>query len=205
MNNLEIELCYKSKFDVLTINKNTPFFGEKLEECMKNGNGQLFTYDTNDKGAKYFFTCSFFDFVENFYMKRVNSGTIPNMYEVIRLETPVRLYLDVDNTRGVCDTTALIDAIKKKLKDEYNCDNVDMFEMDASTEHKFSRHIIFDVAMKVEEMKLFIGEVVHDKPEWCVDMAVYSQTRSMRLLYSAKKGKTNIFRKLGRENDDYKL
>ncbi|XP_007939079.1 DNA-directed primase/polymerase protein [Orycteropus afer afer] len=120
-----------------------------------------------------------------YYKSRKN---LLHCYEIIPESSVCKLYFDLEFNKlanpgadGKKMVASLIEHVCKALQEVYsvNCSAEDVFNLDSSTDEKFSRHLIFqlhDVAFK-------------DNIHVVFDVGVYTRNRNFRLYKSSKIGK----------------
>jgi len=130
-------------------------------------------------------------------------------YEIIREGTPAKLFFDVDYKFGdggmsTKELNGLIDLLTtttiQVCADLFKCKPA-MLQMDASTDIKFSRHIVCTnvVLPCIQDCGLVVSAVLQREHSLTaiVDTKVYTRNRAFRLLYSSKLGKNNPLVLLG--------
>jgi DNA-directed primase/polymerase protein len=144
-------------------------------------------------------------------------------YEIIPYFESCNLYLDCEymiqqneNVNGEKLIQVLLDELKKELKDKFDVllKDSNVYDMDSSTNIKFSRHLIIHLTNENGDkicfkdnrqiglfMKQFTLKLNNSYPEFLlekenlsektsfVDLSVYSKNRSFRLFLSSKKDK----------------
>lgn len=143
-----------------------------------------------------------------------------HLYEEYPKNKPIKLHLDIDldeskypnNIRPTEEEFNIImreclDSVTKKLHKEYQVDLPKIIILDATTEKKYSRHLIFEnvIFPNCDAIKFFIMSI---DCKWIklqvLDTNVYKSTGSFRLLFNSKFGKTNTLKYYKGINYDYK-
>lgn len=136
--------------------------------------------------------------------------THKHFYEVIRENTPCKLYFDIDSPNidkkeGEGLILSLIDLIVERMKFDFNKNvSYDSFiDLDSTSNEKFSHHLIVNdcVFINNEVMGYYVNYLVnefisvnekYEKLKDMIDISVYSRNRNFRLYLSSKSGKNNI-------------
>jgi len=175
----------------------------KLLACIET-NLPVFSQDLSEDGSKTFFCCGY-EYFCNVLYKRENMRSV---YEVFKFNKPTKIYLDFDKhtseiskevfEAGFCAfMNVMVDTLQETYDNLLDM-NIPCVTLDASTEKKFSRHVILQVTMvDVSTVKEFVEYVLSKCPCDSVDTTVYTRNRSFRLLYSSKLGKNAPLRILG--------
>lgn len=179
----------------------------KLVQCLHSGL-PVFSRDCGTGGEKTFFACGYVHFVNTMYRKPY----MRNVYEVLQWDKPTKLYFDFDKYddgttnygRDQFETlvTRFVAHVLADIKDRWDyAFDPHVTIMDASTDHKMSKHVIFNLYLTdMETVKNYydflVGSFSFSDPDEAkiIDDAVYTRNRSFRLLYSSKFGKTNKLR-----------
>lgn len=140
-------------------------------------------------------------------------------YEVIREGFPCHMYFDLEYPKAPglnegLDDDALVDTllgfVRKRLQDDFDLElrEDQIYELDSTTERKFSRHLIVQIPChafyNVEHVGYFVQQVCADSRNkllvrqnletdrmgYVVDTAVYTKNRLFRLAYNCKCGGT---------------
>ncbi|XP_040822220.1 DNA-directed primase/polymerase protein isoform X4 [Ochotona curzoniae] len=136
-------------------------------------------YKTGD-GQRIYLVTTYFQ-LWFYYKSRKN---LLHCYEVIPENAVCKLYFDLEFNKpanpgadGKKMVTLLIEHVCRELQDLYgiNCSAVDVFNLDSSTEEKFSRHLIFQLRDAAFKDNIHVG--------------VYTRNRNFRLYKSSKLGK----------------
>lgn len=133
-----------------------------------------------------------------------------HFYEVIRENTPCKLYFDIDSSNidkkeGEELVLKLIHLIIERMKEDFN-KNISFnsfIDLDSTSNEKFSHHLIVHdcVFVNNEAMgyyvnylihKFILGNEIYKKLSEMIDTSVYSRNRNFRLYLSSKSGKSNI-------------
>lgn len=155
----------------------------------------LFSRDYTNSVCKCFYVGSFKRFYQS-YLKV--AGGKRHFYEILQDGLPLKLYLDIDLKvdSNTLNMNASLDKIKeginRLLKNLYVISNPSYIELDASTDLKLSRHLIYPNVIFENriEMKIFIDRLIDIiGPNHGIDPAVYDIDRNMRILGSKKGNK----------------
>ena len=140
-------------------------------------------------------------------------------YEIIREGFPCHLYFDLEYPKGPglndgLDDDALVDTllalVRARLKADFDLDLRDdqVYELDSTTDRKFSRHLIVRIPghafYNVDHVGYFVQQVCADSRSsllvrqnletdrvgYIVDTGVYTKNRLFRLAYNCKCGGT---------------
>lgn len=179
-----------------------------MQQCLST-DLPVFSRDVNDKGAKSFVSCGYEHFIMSYYKSRKTR----HLYELLQFKKPTKVYFDVDiSASNVADTTqssfdAMLVLLREFTKSKLSVEEPHLYVLDATTDRKFSKHIIIDVFLQdVENVSMFVSDFfskhrdANDIVQF-IDTSVYTRNRSFRLIHSAKYGKTNTFKLDG--NDAY--
>lgn len=158
----------------------------KQQQCIHSGI-PVFAKDIMDGGKKTYFSCGYDHFCTVMY----RSKRLRHVYELLQYEKPTKIYVDFD----CCDLSK-----KKQFDDEYNnyCsemlkivgEDTPVYVLDACTDKKLSRHVIFECFLEnVPEVQKVVEHVLSLSPCEFLDRGVYTRNRVFRLLYSYKLGK----------------
>jgi hypothetical protein len=122
------------------------------------------------------------------------------MYELLQNDKPTKIYLDFDHS-DVNDKEDFVRSTNKFIKEvlfaiaqQSNIEDptsIPFYVLEASTNKKLSRHVIFECFLKdLPTVKAFV-EFVHNEKYECryLDRKVYTRNRLFRLIYSYKSGK----------------
>uniref|UniRef100_A0A0K0EBH2 DNA-directed primase/polymerase protein n=2 Tax=Strongyloides stercoralis TaxID=6248 RepID=A0A0K0EBH2_STRER len=155
-------------------------------------NLRIFSYEnptTKCSGSRKYFVSKLDNFLK-WYLK--TREEIRNFYEIITLETPCRLYFDIEYSKDfnpLANSSELFNDfsifVKNALKTEYNIEiniNESFLILDSSTPTKFSLHII----IHLPEGQLFINNVEMKKFTDYLYLSMLEQ--DVCLIYN---GKTN--------------
>lgn len=139
-------------------------------------------------------------------------------YEILRARFPCHLYFDLEypkheSLNADVDGDALVDRLieytRARMKTDFDLAILDgdIYELDSTTDQKFSRHLIIKVPGYAFYSSYVAGEFVRQvcadsgssllvknrdgSTTYFVDTAVYTNNRLFRLAYSCKVGKTN--------------
>lgn len=152
-------------------------------------------------------------------MKGCEDQSKMHWYEVIREGFPCHMYFDLEYPKAPglnegLDDDALVDTllgfVRKRLRDDFDLELCEdrIYELDSTTERKFSRHLIVQVPgyafYNVEHVGYFVQQVCadsgnklllrqnldSDRMGYVVDTAVYTKNRLFRLAYNCKCGGT---------------
>ncbi|WPT14083.1 DNA-directed primase/polymerase protein [Picochlorum sp. SENEW3] len=138
-------------------------------------------------------------------------------YEVIRENFPCHLYFDLEFPRDAeglnkdVDGDAYVDVllayVRKRLREGFSLEfpDANVYELDSSSEAKFSRHLIVRIENYAFYNNIAVGDFVaqvlaesgtslfvkdkNKKDTYFVDTAVYTKNRHFRLVYSCKGGR----------------
>ncbi|KAI8108186.1 hypothetical protein M9434_006216 [Picochlorum sp. BPE23] len=138
-------------------------------------------------------------------------------YEVIRENFPCHLYFDLEFPRDAeglnkdIDGDAYVDVllayVRKRLREGFSLEfpDTNVYELDSSSEAKFSRHLIVRIENHAFYNNIAVGDFVaqvlaesgtslfvkdkNKKDTYFVDTAVYTKNRHFRLVYSCKGGR----------------
>ena len=142
------------------------------------------------------------------YMKRVTDQHKAHFYELLRPDVPLRLYYDVD-VAAPCDTfdsdmLAILRATNECCRDSVDAavddDWLTPVILDASSDSKLSRHVIFPnlVFAGMDDLKNFVTLVLQridathpGRDGLGIDSSVYTSNRLFRIIGSTKKAKVN--------------
>lgn len=152
-------------------------------------------------------------------MKEAADRSKMHWYEVIREGFPCHMYFDLEYPKGPglnegLDDDALVDTllrfVQQRLKEDFDlrlCEDM-IYELDSTTEKKFSRHLIIHIPghafYSVEHVGYFVQQVCADSGSallvrqnvetdrvgYVVDTSVYTKNRLFRLAYNCKCGGT---------------
>ena len=144
------------------------------------------------------------DLIDRQYKGKLARGP-QHLYEVIRADQPARLFVDVDYKRNDKNNMSegefnqrvvlLLKTVAKVSQSWWGRDPIVVSHLDATTDAKFSRHIVFEniVVASAPDWIPLIDAVIVAEPELehLIDTSVYTENRLFRLLYASKMGKTN--------------
>lgn len=172
----------------------------ELLQCLENTDLPVFAYDKGADGSKRFFAAEHDHFVREMYLE--GKRNMCHVYEVLRADIPSRVYVDFD---GPVDKISREDfvavcalfthEIQKKAEAILGAEPGAPVVLEASTERKHSRHLVFpDLCLANVHQ---VGEFVHEvrRTSTCkqldavLDTKVYTKNRCFRIAYSYKKGK----------------
>lgn len=168
----------------------TLYFLKNINDTAVDPHVPLFAFDTNAKGSKKFFQCGYEYFIYTYYPILKDK----HIYEVLRYESPTKLFFDVETTTNfeMFDTTVqlIIDHVYQRIGTHTT------YILDSSDDSKKSCHIIFEYAFEnMEQVKELVMEVKNSSGRFSIiDHTVYSRNRCFRLLGSSKKGSSRILR-----------
>lgn len=173
----------------------------KLCRCLESGL-PVFSRDVGTAGEKGFFACGYEHFVGSLYKKPY----MKNCYEVLQFNLPTKLFFDFDMYVGddfdsdkAHFETFFKDFLRHVVKDIGERWGVGSgpkyITLDASTPTKLSRHVIFDFFLfNMQHVKDYVDYLTGNFDGDCtrvVDLSIYTNNRSFRLVYSSKMGKDN--------------
>mgnify|MGYP006919631638 CR=1 FL=1 len=187
---------FKHETQTMETFKNTTFYPvtptseiamKKQQQCIHSGL-PVFAKDILDGGKKTYFACGYEHFCNNLY----RSSSLRNTYELLQYDKSTKIYIDFDceDVSRVTEFeegyTNFCNAIKKVINDE----NVPVYALDACTDKKLSRHVIFEIFLEnIPEVQNVVEHTLTLCPCEFVDRGVYTRNRVFRLLYSYKLGK----------------
>ncbi|XP_040822218.1 DNA-directed primase/polymerase protein isoform X2 [Ochotona curzoniae] len=130
-------------------------------------------YKTGD-GQRIYLVTTYFQ-LWFYYKSRKN---LLHCYEVIPENAVCKLYFDLEFNKpanpgadGKKMVTLLIEHVCRELQDLYgiNCSAVDVFNLDSSTEEKFSRHLIFQLRDAAFKDNIHVGNFVRTVLQPAID------------------------------------
>jgi len=186
----------------------------KLVQCIQS-ELPVFSRDCGEGGEKSFFACGYLHFVDVLYRKKHMRHT----YEVLQwADRPTKLFFDFDHFIVSGEDTVdferlvqrFLEHVSKDITERFNYDvPPEMIILDASTDKKKSRHVIYqfyltDMQAVKDYYEHLMGSFSFSTPEEAkvVDPGVYTRNRSFRLIYSSKYGKKNVLQVVGRDSAD---
>lgn len=123
----------------------------------------------------------------------------PHVYEVIPEAAPCHLYFDVEfmfeekpDLDGNAVIAELVQTVNDKMKSVFDKEVYDLIHLDATSDKKFSRHLIFRgngfCFRNNEQAGAFVRREIlcFDKFAEVVDAGVYSKNRNFRCIWSTK-------------------
>lgn len=167
-----------------------------MNQCILSGL-PVFARDTGKDAKKAYMACGYEHFCFTLYAKATDRTR--HMYELLQMDKPTKIYLDFDHS----DVTAkeyFIDSSNKFIKatlcaieelSDKKSDDIPFYVLEASTDKKLSRHVIFECFLKdIDVVRAFVEYVANQKCA-CeyLDKRVYTRNRLFRLIYSYKFGK----------------
>ena len=166
-------------------------------QCIETGL-PVFARDVGSSAKKAYMGCGYEHFCFQYYAK--DSDRTRHTYELLQELKPTKIYCDFDheNTADVDDfqqsSERFIKAILKTLPERCKMlEGVDIpfYILEASTNKKLSRHVIFECFLEnIPTVKSFIEFVLSSCPCPYLDTKVYTRNRVFRILYSYKYGKS---------------
>lgn len=158
----------------------------KQQQCIHSGI-PVFARDILDGGKKTYFSCGY-DYFCNVLYRDTN---MRHVYELLQYDKPSKIYVDFD-----CGDVSR----QHDFDEEYNkfCaemfkiigDDTPVYVLDACTDKKLSRHVIFECFLEnIPEVQNVVEHVLSLCPCEFVDRGVYTRNRVFRLIYSYKLGK----------------
>jgi hypothetical protein len=113
--------------------------------------------------------------------------------EMLPDDKPLKIYVDVEFKREESvnvDYEGRVARIIELVREAISMPGAKAFQVDASNDQKFSRHLTFDVAFAVKaQIKSLMKHVVaQDDDELGIDLSVYDKNRFMRIAFSHKLG-----------------
>ena len=190
-----------------------PEIYKKLKEALeeKTSENVLITQDVNTDGAKKFILYESYKKVK----KNCLNNTKTNFYEFILEDTPVKLYLDIENNLKKDETDSLIkpdlkliiSIFKEKIYKLFNeiveCKYYILDSSSSST--KYSYHIIFEFYNNENIQVLFknnknLFNLFNDTKgidyykSLFIDTIIYTKNRQFRMINNCKYGKENILK-----------
>lgn len=165
------------------------------EYLTKNTHWQgLFSMELSDPGQRYFFILKY-----DLMFKLYNYFTEYHFYEVIPENYPCHLYFDVEflfeehkDFDGDKLIESLVSLVDEKLFLIFGRTDYELIDLEATTEKKFSRHLIFHSDKFMFRNNMHVGHFVQTEiltqPEFAqiVDPAVYSKNRNFRCIWCTK-------------------
>lgn len=167
--------------------KQTEYDMSKQQQCLHTGM-PVFAKDILDGGKKTYFACGY----EHFCNVMYRNPNIRNVYELLQYEKPSKIYVDFD-----CDNVSKAQQFEdefngfcNKMKEVIGIDDVPIYVLDACTDKKLSRHVIFEFFLEnIPVVQNVVEHALSLFPCEFVDRGVYTRNRVFRLLYSHKLGK----------------
>lgn len=158
----------------------------KQQQCIQSGL-PVFAKDILDGGKKTYFSCGYEYFCNVMY----KNNNLRHVYELLQYDKPSKIYVDFD-----CDDVTK----KQQFLSEFSnfCSamvdvigsNVPIYVLDAGTDTKLSRHVIFELFLEnIPQVQNVVEHVLSKCPCAFVDRGVYTRNRVFRILYSYKLGK----------------
>lgn len=183
---------------------------KKLKEALeeKTSENVLITQDINTDGAKKFILYKSYKKVKKYCLN--NDST--NFYEFILEDTPVKLYLDIENNLKKDETDSLIkpdlnliiSIFKEKIYKLFNeIVECKYYILDSSSSTKYSYHIIFEFYNNENIQVLFknnknLFNLFNDNIDYYkslfIDTSIYTKNRQFRMINNCKYGKDNILK-----------
>lgn len=167
-----------------------------MNQCIESGL-PVFARDVGANAKKAYMACGYEHFCFNFYAK--DNDRTRHMYELLQDNKPTKIYCDFDhnNVNDIQDfrnsSDEFIKAILKTLKERCKLlEGVDIpfYVLEASTDKKLSRHVVFECYLEnIPMVKSFVEHVITNCPCPYLDTKVYTRNRLFRILYSYKYGK----------------
>lgn len=163
-----------------------------MNQCIMSGL-PVFARDTGKDAKKAYMGCGYEHFCFNYYAK-ANDRT-RHTYELLQMDKPTKIYLDFDHDNVadkedfVKSSNEFIKAVIANLNSKDG--DVSFYVLEASTDKKLSRHVIFECFLAdIPSVKMFVDFVADTKCA-CkyLDRRVYTRNRLFRLIYSYKFGK----------------
>ena len=176
---------------------------------------KLFSYDSEKAdGSKIFFLCTY----NLLYNDIITNNNSIHYYENYNDNQNIKLFFDIDCKIDQLDKNILenkddfldnVIVVIKKLLDKINInyDTQKILILDASTNQKYSFHIIFPniIMNNVIQIKLLLNDIDdYNNTKKYIDNAVYRNT-CFRTLYSSKINKNNtlkIYKKINYDNSE---
>lgn len=171
--------------------------GNRLDPEFLNKNNHwqgLFSMELSDPGQRYFFVLKY-----DLMFKLYNYYSEYHFYEVIPENYPCHLYFDVEylfeehkDFNGDKLIEDLVSLVDEKLFLVFGRTDYELIDLEATTEKKFSRHLIFHSDKFMFRNNMHVGHFVQTEiltnPEFAqiVDPAVYSKNRNFRLIWCTK-------------------
>ncbi len=187
-----------------------PEIFKKLKDALeeKTSENVLITQDVNTDGAKKFILYESYKKVKKHCLN--NDST--HFYEFILENTPVKLYLDIENNIKKDEQENLIkpdlkliitifkEKIYKLFNDIIHCK---YYILDSSTSSKYSYHIIFEFFNNDNTQVLFknnknLFNLFNDNIDYYkslfIDTSIYTKNRQFRMINNCKYGKTQVLK-----------
>lgn len=160
-----------------------------MNQCIMSGL-PVFARDTGKNAKKAYMACGYEHFCFKFY--EPDSDRTRHFYELLQMEKPTKIYLDFDyddvtkKTDFIEKSNEFIKAIITEIGKE-----VPVYILEASTDKKLSRHVIFEYFLQDIPSVQALVEYTNQCKCDCeyLDRKVYTRNRLFRLLYSYKAGK----------------
>lgn len=163
----------------------------KQQQCINSGL-PVFARDVTNDGKKSYFSCGYEYFCFNFYAAPTANR---HVYELLQFEKPSKIYLDFDcgNIEEKTNFDNEVELFCSKVKEVTSMnENVPMYILDACTDKKLSKHVVFEYFLENIPQVHQLVEYVQSKVQSnFVDMGVYSRNRLFRILYSYKLSKNS--------------
>lgn len=163
-----------------------------MNQCIESGL-PTFAKDIGNGALKAYFACGY----EHFCFKLYDRGSerYRNVYELLQVNKPTKIYLDFDHNKVVdkdeftSSTQKFINKVYEVIVDKTGKSEVPFYVLDASTHKKLSLHVIFELFLaNIPTVKKFVDYVLKECPCEYLDNKVYTRNRLFRLLYSRKYG-----------------
>lgn len=188
-----------------------PEIYKKLKEALeeKTSENVLITQDINTDGAKKFILYESYKKVK----KHCLNNTKTNFYEFILEDTPVKLYLDIENNLKKDendnlikpDLKLIISIFKEKIYKLTEIVDCKYYILDSSSSSKYSYHIIFEFYNNENIQVLFknnknLFNLFNDTKgidyykSLFIDTSIYTKNRQFRMINNCKYGKDNILK-----------
>ncbi|OHT08410.1 hypothetical protein TRFO_23091 [Tritrichomonas foetus] len=167
---------------------------KSLDLSTLNEHNGVFSAEKNSEGKRSFFINTFSEVFDLYKALKE-----PHVYEVIVENRPCHLYFDVEykfeehpEYKGDEMVNRLISLVDEKLFEIFGQDDYEVIHLDATSEVKFSRHLIFRsdyfCFSNNRQVATFVQKEILSDPEMAliVDPAVYSKNRNFRCIWSTK-------------------